>query len=254
MKNMKLFFAAAFMLIISSAAVAQVTMSGQMKFSLANPGKQYTLEVQPAHGSIKITGYSGNDVVINSITTGAAGMQNDETQKSEVEGMRQYQSRGVQISGDGNKVIVKATNPTSTLNIDMMIPQNVLLKVSTLHGSVTIDNLSGEIEIISLGGNIDIKGISGSVVINTSNSEVNVDFAAIDAKMPTSFLSTGGKINVSLPETSKANIKILSTYGAIYSDFDIEFDASGKGKINGGGAEMSFITLSGNIFLRKSKK
>ena len=84
-----------------------------------------------------------------------------------------------------------------------------------------------------------------------------------------------GDIDVTLPAGIKADVKMKSQMGDIYSDFDvvmktapqrsketvpaekgryrITFDKSIYGAINGGGQEITFNTFNGDIFIRKGK-
>ena len=80
-------------------------------------------------------------------------------------------------------------------------------------------------------------------------------------------------MDVTLPADLKANLKLMSVHGEIYSDFEIKADAGGQpiteksdspdgrfrvrvdrtiyGTINGGGTEASFSTFNGKILIRK---
>jgi DUF4097 and DUF4098 domain-containing protein YvlB len=84
-----------------------------------------------------------------------------------------------------------------------------------------------------------------------------------------------GDVDVTLPADIKANVKMKSQQGDIYSDFDItlkrntkkaeeasksekgtyriSFDKDVYGAINGGGPELAFNTFSGDVFIRKGK-
>ncbi len=94
--------------------------------------------------------------------------------------------------------------------------------------------------------------------------------AWIPAK-PISFSTTNGDVDVTLPADFKANLKMRSLRGSIYSDFEmkltsgqpqttsggsdgkfrVQFDRTMYGTINGGGVEASFNTLNGKILIRK---
>ena len=85
------------------------------------------------------------------------------------------------------------------------------------------------------------------------------------------FTSVEGKIDVTFPRDLKAEVKLRSEFGDLFSDFEIDikkqkkkieknhingttkysFDEWITGSINGGGSEYLFKSLNGNIFLRK---
>jgi hypothetical protein len=81
-----------------------------------------------------------------------------------------------------------------------------------------------------------------------------------------------GNVDLTLPAVSKANLKMRTGNGGIYTDFDIQMPASSAntttdhtglrrihveknvaGTINGGGAEFDLRSQNGNIYLRKAK-
>jgi hypothetical protein len=87
------------------------------------------------------------------------------------------------------------------------------------------------------------------------------------------FTSLNGKVDVLFPADIKANVKLKSNQGEMFSDFDIAVDKTQPkvekstedhyyrvkiedhvyGKINGGGPEMMMETMHGNIYIRKAK-
>jgi hypothetical protein len=72
-------------------------------------------------------------------------------------------------------------------------------------------------------------------------------------------------VDVTLPGNTKANLKMKSITGEIYSDLDLSLGQSKgpmkrvggghtvEGSINGGGVEISLNTISSDIYLRKQK-
>jgi hypothetical protein len=76
-----------------------------------------------------------------------------------------------------------------------------------------------------------------------------------------SFSSMNGSVDVTLPPTSKLNVKLRTQNGGIWTDFDIQTQpgSTGQGEktitgtINGGGADFDLRTHNGNIYLRKEK-
>jgi DUF4097 and DUF4098 domain-containing protein YvlB len=90
-----------------------------------------------------------------------------------------------------------------------------------------------------------------------------------------SFSTWSGDIDITFPTNVKANLKMNSDRGDIYSDFSIDikpavkkveedkreqggkyrisFDKSIYGTIGGGGPEIKFKTYTGDIFIRKAK-
>ncbi len=85
------------------------------------------------------------------------------------------------------------------------------------------------------------------------------------------FSNLNGKIEVTLPADTKANLKMKNTRGEILTDFEVEINDKPKierksntkgvykvsinewmyGKINGGGPEYMFSNFNGDIIIKK---
>jgi len=98
----------------------------------------------------------------------------------------------------------------------------------------------------------------------------------VTAQKPMAFTSMNGAVDVTLPPLAKANLKLRSDNGDVFTDFDVqlqsqtrtpavddsrsrggrfrlEVDRSVSGTINGGGPEFELRTFNGPIYLRKGK-
>ena len=140
-------------------------------------------------------------------------------------------------------------------------------------GNITVSDVSGALEITDVNGFISLADISGSVVANTVNGKVHVSFKSIDPKAPMAFSTLNGDVDVTFPAGVKANVKLKSDRGDVFTDFDVvteqrkptvtHSDAKGMynlkiedwvyGKINGGGPELMMKNMQGGIYIRRAK-
>ena len=89
------------------------------------------------------------------------------------------------------------------------------------------------------------------------------------------FTSLNGTVDVTLPPTTKANLRLRSDRGDVYSDFDVQLapaaapvveesrSSNGRyrisrnrsivGTINGGGPEFELRTFNSNVYVRKGR-
>jgi len=151
---------------------------------------------------------------------------------------------------------------------------NGTFKIATVNdGNITISNAGGEFEVINVNGYIHMNGISGSVVANTVNGGVKVGFKNIDPKAAMAFSTLNGDVDVTFPAGFRANVKLKSDRGEIFTDFNMVADNRQPsvrktvnnglynikinewvyGKIEGGGPEIFMKNMNGNIYLRKAK-
>jgi hypothetical protein len=274
MKSMKITWLVLMCLLIGWTSKAQSGSTEQLTVPLSSPGKQYSLKVHLVTGSINVVGYDGKDVIINVTPRGG----DEESPKTSENGMKRISSPGgyeVTAKEADNTVTVNTGNPNKALDLELKIPQDVRLKIGTVNdGEVKVDNVKGELEVNNVNDKITLTNISGSVVANTVNGDVDVTFKMIDPKAPMAFSTLNGDVNVTLPADTKANLKLKSDNGDVFSDFDIDIDKTPSkidkttepgmyrikkddwvfGKINGGGPEMMMKNMQGNIYVKKGTK
>ncbi len=274
MKKMKIAGLILFSLIIAAKSSGQSGSSEQLTVPLSNPGKAYSLKVNLVVGSIKVAGYDGKDIIIK--VTERVG--DEENSNATERGMKRLATSGsyeVTAKEADNNVTVNTGIPNKPVDLDLKIPQDVKLKLGTVNdGDIDVENVKGELEVNNVNDKITLSNISGSVVANTVNGDVTVTFTSVDPKAPMAFSTLNGDINVTLPAETKANLKLKSDNGDVFSDFDIEIDKTQPkinkttepgmykivkddwviGKINGGGPELMMKNMQGNIYVKKASR
>jgi hypothetical protein len=276
MKKMKIAGLVLLSLFLGQVSFGQSGSNEQLTVPLSSPGKPYTLKIHLVSGSIKVVSYEGKDIIIN---VSARGDSDEERPKTAGNGMKRISAAGggfeVTAKEADNTVTVNTGNPNKAIDLDLKIPQDVKLKISTVNdGEILVENVRGELEVNNVNDKITLTNISGSVVANTINGNVDVTFSSVDPKAPMAFSTLNGDINVTLPADTKANLKLKSDNGEVYSDFDIDIDKTPSktektnepgmykikkddwvnGKINGGGPEMMMKNMQGDIYVKKAVK
>jgi DUF4097 and DUF4098 domain-containing protein YvlB len=273
---MKIIAASVLMTVLTLGhAQAQSEIKEQMVVPLSEPGKACKVVAHVLHGSLKVVGYDGKEVVIN-VTT-------DASHRKESSGNNGGMHR-ISGSTSGGDITAEEDNNTVNINtglshfslIEVKVPQSAggKLNLSTVNeGSIVVENTSGEMEVSNVNGPITLTNVAGSVVANTVNGDVVVGFKTVDPQAAMAFSTLNGKIDVTFPAGYKANAKLKAQRGDIFSDFDVEItkdqpsvnksteghmyriniDEWVYGKINGGGPELMMKTSFGSIFIRKAK-
>lgn len=266
-------------LLLSRPLLAQNEVKEQLIVPLSEPGKPGSLHVGLINGSIHVIGYSGKDVVIDIVTSQKRGRRDDNDDRPDrtANGMKRIGTNSpLDVSAEerNNTVNVNANTARQTVDLTIKVPQRFSLKISTINnGTIEVENVSGTLEATNVNGYIHLTNISGSAVANTVNGNLIATFKSIDSGTPMAFSTLNGNVDVTFPASVKANSKLKSDRGDIYSDFDIDVDKnqpkatrtsqSGMyqvkiedwvyGKINGGGPEVMMKNMNGNIYIRKAK-
>ena len=265
-------------ILIPTKPVVAQNESKNLVVSLTNPGKPGHLKVNILNGSIKVTAHSGKDVII-----GYSGRNDDDDdrkrgrqQDAAANGLRRIpnNSIGLEAREENNQVVVSTSSMNRDIDLDIKVPRDFSMKLSTLNnGKIIVEGVNGEMEISNLNDDIQLTDVSGSVVANTLNGDLEVSLRKITPNVPMAFSSMNGKIDVALPASAKFATKMKADNGEIYSDFEMNFNKTDKekdmvkvgggksvkldkwlyGSVNGGGPEFMFKNFNGNIYIRKSK-
>ena len=231
----------------------------------SNPSGTKTLSVDVANArSITVRTHAGNDVIVEAQGHGAR------RRPREVEGLKRIDiGTGLDVDERDNVVTIKASMMNPLGSIAVQVPQNTNVKVKTMNAAVTVEGARGEVEASAMNGSLEFTRIDGSVVAHTMNGKITAVFANLQDK-PMSFSTMNGAIDVTLPPAAKARLKLKTHEGDVYTDFDVKLEGSSAettseggrrvrrdypvvGTINGGGPDIAFTTMNGQIRIRKAK-
>ena len=261
----------------------------QVTVPLSDPSRPATLAIRLVNGGVTIRGTNRKDLLIDSqpsdqrrrgrggvyIDGGAFIVRGGRTGRSgsDTSGLRRLtQTPGFTVEGDNNQVTLSSGgNRGSDFVIE--VPTRINLKVSTVNdGPIVIENVEGEIEVNNTNESVTLTNVIGSVVANAHNGFLKVVMTRLAADKAMAFTSFNGNVDVTLPASTRATLKLRSDMGEIYTDFDvqvrpvattpqsvrgadgrirIDVNRSIQGAVNGGGPEFEFRTFNGNIYVRK---
>lgn len=265
-----------FVLAILQTVAAQELPVDRVTVPFSDPVKPGLVKAGLIYGSITVKGYAGKEVIIeaSSRTRKYSNRDSDEQRQ----GLKRIKiaSTGLTVEEEENVMNVSVSSHMRTVDLKIQVPAKTSVKLSTINnGDIFVENVEGEIELNNTNGRIEALNVSGTVLANTTNGKVVVTLKKVDAEKPMSFVSFNGNVDVTLPATTRANLKMKSEQGDIFSDFDISLEEKNKlikedkrkkggkyrirvesamyGMINGGGPEYYFSTYNGDIFIRKGK-
>jgi Toastrack DUF4097 len=175
---------------------------------------------------------------------------------------------------EANNVMSVNVSGSESGPLTVQVPLRTNLRLNSTNGGVTVEGVDGEIEVTTVNGAIALTDAAGAVVVHATNGKVLVTLRQISPQKPMSFTSLNGDVDVTVPPDLKADLKLRSDNGEVYTDFDVtpraappvpgvqdsrsgvrrlKIDNSIYGSVNGGGPEFELRTYNGNIYLRKRK-
>ncbi len=152
------------------------------------------------------------------------------------------------------------------------VPRDAKLRLCTINGGdVIVTGTNGDFEIDNVNGLIEMNRVAGSGSAHTVNGRVSITFTA-NPKGASSFKTINGNVDVSFLDGLSADLAMKTMNGGLFTDFDVEplaakVSAAGERRngrfvyraneftrvrVGGGGPEITFETLNGNVRARRS--
>ncbi len=257
-------------------AVLSAQSTDKMSIAFRDPSRPGTVKMNVLYGSIVVRTHAGKDVVVDTDSKPDKEPQRDVPESAR--GLKRLNATGpsITLEEDNNVVTVSMGWRARSETVTILVPVKSSLKLSSTGGkSILVEGVDGEMELNSTNGSIEMKDVSGSVVAHALIGKILANFKRVDADKPMSFSSMNGTIDVTLPATLKANIKMQTGNGEVFTDFDVQMKpnavqveksepktgdrarnrvwikSTSTGSVNGGGPDYSFKNFNGNIYIRK---
>lgn len=236
-------------------------MAEAQEYKLAKTSGRLELNL----GRVTVEGHDGNEIIFST--------RNPKREEdARAKGLRPVNSLGLQdntglgihVADKGNVVEVHQLKQTHAPDITVRVPKGIIVSFkhdSQYGGKATFTNLTNEIEVSALYNSVELEQVTGPLTIETTYGGVTADFVA-PIKDPVSIVSIYGFVDVTLPQATKADLKLSTSYGDIFvaPELDIAMTPSEgmkvysnkiAGTINGGGVEIDLNCNYGKIYLRK---
>jgi hypothetical protein len=261
------------LMLVSQAAGQQSAADDRVAVPLSDPSRPVLLDVSLVQGSISVRGTSRKDVQV------VAHSETDRpTRRADPDaiGLRRIrQMAGFRITEESNRVKVSSDSPSRSMSFEIEVPSHANLRLHSVNGGeIQVENVEGDLDISNVNGGITLKDVGGSVNAGTTNGSVRATMTRVAAQKEMAFTSLNGAVDVTLPAATKANLRLRSDHGDVYSDFDVQLtqpapvveeNRSGNGRyrisrnrsivgaINGGGPEFELRTFNSNVYVRKGR-
>jgi hypothetical protein len=150
------------------------------------------------------------------------------------------------------------------------------LKVRSVSGSIDTRSVAGPLDLGSVSGEIDTRNVDGPIRVESVSGELRVEgkVAALKAKTVSGEIdvsgplapdgsielgSVSGAATLQLPRATKATISVRGLSGDVHCELPVSVDRNSRGpgskewsgRLNGGGSNITFRTVSGGLRVRE---
>lgn len=259
---------------VTAGTAGQQPSADQVTVPLSDPSRPGLIDISLVRGSITVRATNRKDVAVMARPEADRPNRRDQPDAT---GLRRIpQTAGYRITEEGNRIKMSSDSPNRAITFEIEAPARTNLKLSTVNGGeILVENIEGDLEISNVNGGITLNGVAGSVLAGTTNGSVRAILTRVTADRDMAFTSLNGTVDVTLPSATKANLRLRSDHGDVYSDFDVQLaqaaaatvqetrSTNGRyrinrnrsivGTINGGGPEFELRTFNSNVYVRKGR-
>lgn len=252
-----------------SAGWAAASKAYQKEFvvEFANPDKPGTFVVDIKRGTIDVSGYDGDKVIVELTVPNYS-----PSKQSSEDGLRELRASTLDLDIEKSKERIKVDGNSYEYitNLKIKVPRRTKLDLDTYRdGVIKVRGVEGDFKIRSHNNDIDLQDVSGTGRIWSYNGSLSADFAAIDDGSPLELETYNGSISLKLPKDTEADLQYRSGSGKVLTDLDIElsedkakessdgtkFEEFIHGSLNGGGKNtLRLETEKGDIRIQKRMK
>lgn len=223
---------------------------------------------------VVVEGYTGNEIIFERLD-----YDHDHNKKAaglmalSANGLKDNTKIGLSVIDNGQEVNVQQIGKNSDIRFKIKIPHtiNVYYSHSSHNGEdIHFKNVESEIEVSVNYNDVHLENVTGPMAISAVYGDVNAHFKSVSQSNAIAIQSVYGDVDVTLPVNTRANLVLNTSYGEMFTDFDIKTsnNSSSKstdgcngcgsknrfmGTINGGGVDISLKANYDNIYLRKQK-
>ena len=206
---------------LAAPAAAEGSESSPTHLKFTDPAKPGTVRLRLAWGDVTVTAADTQEVTI------VSNIKNKHAAEKRADGLRRLDSEVTYSAAEKDNVISLefsmdvAGSSHGNASVQLTVPRQTSIVVqSSFGGGVHVRDLVGDVEIRNMNGEITLDRISGAALVETMNGEIHATFLKVTEGKALSFTSMNGEVNVSIPADTKANVRLRTQNGAVYTDFD----------------------------------
>ena len=155
------------------------------------------------------------------------------------------------------------------VDFEVRLPKQATLDVCAVNGDLMkVEGIEGSYNLHHVNGNLEMVRVRGAGRASTVNGDLVAAFD-VAPQTPAEFKTVNGKVDVTLPASLSADLRLKTMNGGLYTDFETtalpvkpiaeqrrgrfryRADRYVSVRVGKGGPELTFETLNGNVQVRK---
>jgi hypothetical protein len=222
-----------------------------------NPGGR--IELKNINGFVKISSWDRNEVKVDALKYAGTRERLAEAE--------------IQVQADPGSIYIKTKykdhdltfnsddpihNPAS-VDYTLTVPAGARLDgIKLVNGDLNIQNISGDVDAACVNGHLRASGLRGRADLSTVNGTLDVAYAAMNGTGEAKLKSVNGRVVVTLPSDSDAELRAKTVSGLISNDFGLPVDDgryvghSLAGRLGSGAAHIELKNVNGSVSIQRA--
>ncbi len=161
--------------------------------------------------------------------------------------------------------------PRVRVDFEVRVPRGATLDVCAVNGgTLSVDGAEGPFTLRNVNGDLAMVRMRGAGTASTVNGDLEASFDSVPTA-PSRFTTVNGRVAVTFPSSLSADLRLKTLNGGLYTDFDTtplprqptperrngrlvyRADRFASVRVGGGGPELTFETLNGDVQVRKQR-
>ncbi|MEL6392011.1 MAG: DUF4097 family beta strand repeat-containing protein [Bacteroidota bacterium] len=175
-------------------------------------------------------------------------------------GLQDNTGWGLSVVEEGNTITISQVGQKNDDYI-IKVPHSAAVQFtqSGTNGShLRIESFDGEVDVTMMYHKVYLFDVSGHVAVNCVYGEIIAEYIERPPSGAVRLHATYADVDLTLPASTAANLTLSTSYGDMYTDFDLNVNGDGSnnhGKlnatINGGGSLISLQSTYDDIYIRQ---
>ena len=149
-------------------------------------------------------------------------------------------------------------NGSVTVEYELTVPRGAMLnEIETVNGSASVNDFTNYVKVSAVNGAVKAGNLRGTADLSTVNGEVFADFDKLAAGSKIALETVNGRVTLTIPSDSSADVKAESLNGSITNDFGLE-NRKGKyvgnslhGRLGGGEVAIKLESVNGQLAVKR---
>ena len=213
------------------------------------------VELDNINGAVHISAWDRNEVKVDAVKYADTKERLDEAH--------------IKIDSDKDYLSIRTKYPDHDLNFNwgshnnpagveytLTVPRTVRLdKINLINGSLDVTGVTGEVHASCINGKLEAHNLSGRAELSTINGHLDAKFDQLSAST-VHLNSVNGRVELTIPSDSKAQIEASTVSGGIENDFGLHVNNHRfvghdlRGELGNGGPRIKLESVNGRIEIR----